>query len=571
MNVSHVHVYARKTQHMRFYFLLLFQLVFVVSARSQQPEWRFEATLDSLLKKYDPGPEKPGFVVCILEKGAIVYERQFGLANLEQKKPMRAETVFNLGSITKQFIATGILLLEEQGKLKRSDPIQKYLPELPDFGQPITLDHLISHTSGLYSFIEVSNLHRKYKNKYLQPKALFAFYQGFPQSAFPVGTDFFYNNSAYAMLKIVLERVSGMPAGDFLQQQIFQPLGMKNARFCLDESEGIPDGCTSYSFNESKKKYKHPKPIQNLAGATGVFCNLHDLAQWQFNFEHNHLGKGGPELIRQMETTHYLNNGASVHYGAGLFLKTYRGIPVVEHGGGWNEFLVQSRRFPESGISVLVASNNPVSNPFRIADAICDKFFVFPDTMRAFDPGKLPLPSAQFEGIFLSANNRLRLVRMDADTLKIYNKQLGSKKYVSLRYEPTKSSDTLFTFSEIRSGELVQFVAGEDKHIKGFYWAGGDYFVCRRFYERQVQRRLTYAQKTGVYRIQGQKMKIRIKQGLFKRQLKISPAPFVSFRLEPLSDALYRVVGDESLLVRFDGTHMILGGYEVPNLIFTKK
>ncbi len=159
--------------------LLSLGLVLSLQMNAQEGNWYFGNKLDSLLAKKEIGAKSPGFAVCIVDHGEIVYEFQTGLANLELRKPITEETIFNLGSVSKQFTAACILLLEEQGKLKRNDPIQKFIPELPDFGETITLDHLINHTSGLYGHIDVLNLRFKYKNSRLSAKAIFSFTRNF--------------------------------------------------------------------------------------------------------------------------------------------------------------------------------------------------------------------------------------------------------------------------------------------------------------------------------------------------------------------------------------------------------
>jgi len=387
--------------------LFLLCLVLFESGYAQNTTWKFQTVLDSLLLTKAVGANNPGFAVCVVENDKIVYERQTGLANLELQKPITAKTLFNIGSVAKQFTATCIFLLEEQGKLRRSDSIQKYIPELPDFGETITLDQLIGHLSGIYGHVDALNFKTQFKNRFLRESYVFDFYRDWPKLSFPSGTDFAYNNTAYMLLSIVVERASGMKTSDFMDKNIFQPLGMQQTKFCLIEADGLTDGTVSYTYQAGKRRYKKTDDTHNMLGATGIHCSLQDLALWQNNFAHNRLGKGDPNLIRQMETSYTLMDGTPTHYGAGLVLKNYRGIPTIEHGGGWNSFLLQCRRFPEQGISVLVASNNDRSNPFPIADAICDKLFDFkplPEKTTS-NLGQLKIPVQNLEGQYLSFNN----------------------------------------------------------------------------------------------------------------------------------------------------------------------
>jgi len=556
---------------MRYFLPTLFTLVLLSSCFSQKTAWRFQSQLDSLLAAQKVESQEPGFAVCIVDHDRIVYEYQAGLSNLATQKPIKAETIFNIGSVSKQFTATCILLLEEAGKLSRTDPVQKYIPELPDFGQPITLNHLIGHTSGLYPHIDVLNLRKKFKNRFLKPSFVFSFYQKSPAFSFQPGTDFAYNNTAYLLLSIVIERVSGMSPGVYMEKNIFQPLGMHHARFCLVETEGLTDGTTSYQYRAAKKRYKKNKAIHNMLGATGVHCSLRDLALWQQNFDHNRLGKGNPELIRQMETSYVLADGSSTHYGVGLVIKNYRGIPTVEHGGGWNDFLLQCRRFPEQGVSVLVASNNDRYIPFPIADAICDKLFDFKPLTPKSDSnlGLLKAHRQQLEGSYLSFNNRLRYIRCDADTLMIRLDESSSKREISLRFEPDLSTDTLLTFLDPSQQYPLQFVLQGNGQVPGFYWDGGDYFQCRRFFEKLDTTPTSARQWVGKYSGTEFSQKLRIRAKGNARALKLKPVVFLGYTLDPISPSVYKVRG-ERIIVRFSKKGFVLGHDWVSNLNFSK-
>lgn len=538
---------------------------------TQASAWKFQPQLDSLLATKSLGQDAPGFAVCILEKGQIVYEYQSGLANLELKKPIRANTQFNIGSVAKQFTATCIFLLEEQGKLRRSDSIQKYIPELPDFGRTITLDHLISHTSGMFSHVEALNFRTLYKNRFLEPAFIFSFYQKWPAFSFQPGTDFSYNNTAYMLLAMVVERVSGMKTGDFMQKNIFQPLGMNHTQFCLIEADGLTDGTVSYTYLEGKKRYKKENKTHNMLGATGIHCSLQDLALWQLNFEHNRLGKGDPNLIRQLESSYTLNDGTSVHYGAGLVIKNYRGIPTVEHGGGWNSFLLQSRRFPEQGISMLVASNNERSNPFPIADAICDKLLEFKPLPEksASNLNLLKLPAQNLEGKYLSFNNRLRHIIIEADTLKVRLDESASKRTIALRFDPNSSSDTLLTFLDPTRLYPLQFLLDKKGQVRGFFWNGGDYFECRRYFEKLDETPIPAKKWTGKYKGDGFKQNIHIRRKGKAGVLKLKPKFFLSYRLEPITSSIFRIKGERTI-VRFTKQGFVLGDDWTSNLRFLK-
>ncbi len=369
----------------------------------------------------------------------------------------------------------------------------------------------------------------------------------------------------------MIERVSGMSTAAFMEQNIFHPLGMEHATFKLIEGDALTDGTVSYTYLKGKNRFKKTNKTHNMLGATGVHCTLRDLSLWQSNFEHNRLGKGDPGLMRQMEAMYSLKDGTPIHYGAGLFLKNYRGLPTIEHGGGWNSFLMQNRRFPDQGISIIVASNNDLSSPFPIADAICDQLFSFKNNPPrvASGLGQLKIPVSSLEGKYLSFNNRLRHVRKDADTLKIRLDESASRREIAIVLDPKGCSDSLLNFMDPITGYQVQFIVGAQGRINGFFWEGGDYFQCRRFYEKLDDNPVSAKQWVGKYKVDQFPQKVRIRQGWNQGSLKMKPVFFMSYQLIPVTGTVFSVKG-ERLLLRFTEHGFLLGDDWVSNLKFSK-
>lgn len=537
---------------------------------AQTEVWHLAATLDSLLFPEGTHTETPGFAVCVVDQGRIVYERQTGLANVKARRPITAETMFNLGSVSKQFTAACILLLEEQGKLNRSDDIRKYVPEIPSFGEnTITLHHLLAHTSGLHDHLEVQILQNKYNRKRIcTERTLLKFLQRGVSLAFPPGTDHAYCNTGYMLLNMVVERVSGMKMQDFAEQNIFKPLGMAHSSFQYDEAAALTDGTASYSFKAKNGRFSETKRDYNAMGATGVHGTLRDLVLWDQNFYHNRLGKGDQALMERMETPYRLNNGSSAHYGAGLFVRKYRGIPVVDHSGGWNSFLVQHRRFEGLGISVMVASNNDHTSPFPIYDKICDKILKFSPLVENFDArmSNFPLPISSLEGSYLSANNRLRHLRMVNDTLKILIPSGAKERGIALSFCPERSMESaLFFVDEL--GDTVQFRLGAGQQVSRFLWEGGDYFRCFREYKKlEPPANSALRQWAGKYRSaelgQAVRVKFRKKAG---GRLRVYPVFFKGYDLVPLGSGAFSVKG-EPIVVRFSPEGLAVGHYWLQNL-----
>ncbi len=547
--------------------LAFFCLMFWQNSFGQNLNWSHEKQLDSLIFSQKFKPENPGFSVIVVENGHVVYEKQNGLANLEKHLTISPETMFNIGSITKQFTAACIFLLEEQGKLRRSDPIQKYLPELPDFGQPILIDHLIGHTSGIPDHFEVLDLQNKKGSKYLSPEKVIEILRRAPVLSFPPGSDFAYCNTGYMLLSMVVERVSGLAVHDFATKNIFQPLGMAHSNYFQSEKNGLPDGTTSYDYQPKKGKFKHRKPIGNATGATGVQATLRDFVRWDQNFYKNKLGAGIQNLIEKMETPYFLNDGTTTNYGGGLFLKKYRGLKMVSHTGGWNSFLMDYRQFPDSKIAVLVASNNDFSSPFSIADSICNLILEFPAAQK-FEPNLtgLKFPAEKLAGVFLSDNNFVRRVKFEKGILSVSDFR---EKEMRLT-DPKIAGDSLVLFLDER-GDPVYFRLDSSKNVLGFSWEGGHFFRVNRFYKKLGTPAAAAETKNfcGKYKSKTWKQTLKIKQNRRTGELKLRPFFFVNYHLQAIGDSEFLVKG-EKVVLRFSENGLVLGNDWVSNLRMKK-
>ena len=530
-------------------------------ATAQAAAWPLAQSLDSLLNDPKYRPENPGFAVMVIQKGQIVYEEQRGMANLKQRLPVRAETMFNIGSISKQFTAAAIFLLEERGLLGVSDPVQKHLPELPDFGAPVTLQHLMAHTSGVPDHFEVAGLKGKIGHRLADFDKVADVLREAPELSFAPGSDFAYCNTGYMLLAMVVERVSGLSMHDFAAQNIFQPLGMAHSNFFKNEHDGLPDGTVSYAFKPGKGKFKHEKPYPNAIGATGVQTTLRDFFLWDQNFYRNRLGSG--TLIEKMETSARLNDGSPTHYGGGLLLKNFQGHPIVAHGGGWNDFLMEYRRFPALGTSVLVASNNSFSSPFALADAICQRILPKKNapTEPLESPRPMPMPAQDLEGTFLSASNFIRKVRATGASVAVVIPQgSGKKKLLPLRFVEKPTSDNTLIFRD-EQGETVVFqLDSSGQKPVGFWWAGGHYFQVRRFYQKlgELPTGQTIRKFTGKYRSETRHQTLRVRHDRKTGGLKLKPVFFLKYRLEPLGGAAFKV-RDETVVIRFQPDGMTIG------------
>ena len=297
-----------------------------VPAVAQGPNWK--AAVDKAFADYDR-PDSPGCAVGIFRDGRIVFEHGYGRADLENDVPIKPETVFYVGSVSKQFTAMAAALAIQQGQLSLGDPIRKYLPELPEYAAPITVRHLIHHTSGLRDYNTLLSIAgRRGDEAYDNPTVLRMTAR---QKAlnFKPGDEYLYSNTGYTLLATIVGRATKTPYAAFADAQIFKPLGMTVTHFHTDSGRLVRNRAYAYSGGESSLRLDTPS--NERAGDGGVYTSVRDLLPWDENF---YSGKvGGAELLKKVQTVGILNDGKPLAYAWGLQIGTYRGLPIVEHSG----------------------------------------------------------------------------------------------------------------------------------------------------------------------------------------------------------------------------------------------
>jgi CubicO group peptidase (beta-lactamase class C family) len=310
--------------------------------------------IDALFEGYSRS-DAPGVAVALILDGKIVYEKAFGMADLERGVALTPRSVFEIGSVSKQFTAMCILLLEDEGKLALDDDIRTVLPEMPDYGQSITIRQLLHHTSGIRDIETLLPLAGwPYTNYYTTDQQLELIAR---QSAlnFPPGTEHLYSNSGYLLLAEIVERLSGKALRAFAEERIFEPLGMRDSVFYDSPTQVIVGRALPYSQGDDGD-YRMELWYLPFVGPSGLYTNLEDLARWDANFYANQLG-GGPALIERMLTPGTLTSGETTGYAAGLGVAEYKGHPVIGHFGAWMGYRAEMTRFPEDRLSVILLSN----------------------------------------------------------------------------------------------------------------------------------------------------------------------------------------------------------------------
>lgn len=330
---------------------------------------RLTAKVDHLFTLWDK-PDSPGCAVAIIKDGAIIYKRGYGMANLEQRIPIAPDTAFYICSTSKQFTAMSIALLEEQGKISLDDDIRKYLPEMPAYERPVTIRHLIHHTSGLRDYLMLWTLAgRSFADSIAEAEAI-ALIARQKSLNFTPGDQYLYSNSGYFLLSVIVKRASGKSLRDFADQYMFKPLGMRNTSFHDDKSMLIPRRADGH--NPRIGGFSLVKTSFDLVGDGGLYTTAEDLFFWDQNFYRNRLGKGSQSLIDRVLTRGKLNDGKEISYAFGLGIGEYRGLKMVGHAGSFIGFRSEMIRFPEQKFSVIVLSNLGNVDTDKLARKVAD-------------------------------------------------------------------------------------------------------------------------------------------------------------------------------------------------------
>ncbi len=331
------------------------------------------AAIDAIFSAWKDGT--PGAALAVVRDEKIVYSRGYGMANLDHSVPIATNTVFDIGSTSKQFTAACVLLLAEDGKLAITDDVRKYLPELPQYEKPITIAHLLHHTSGLRDYTALMGLgglsiEPDYTEEFLlemicRQKGL----------NFAPGEQFSYTNTGFFLLGEIVRRVSGMPMSKFAKERIFEPLGMKSTLFWDDHTMVVPHRAESYyESQESPGGYALAISMMDNVGDGGIYTTVEDLAKWDANFYHNTLGKGKPEFLDRMQEVGRLNNGQEIGYASGLFIGEHLGMRKVSHAGGWRGFRAEMVRFPEKKLTVICLANVGSASPSSLATEVANLY-----------------------------------------------------------------------------------------------------------------------------------------------------------------------------------------------------
>ncbi len=439
----------RSSHTMKTLLFVVFMFFCNVSINAQ----KLEQQVDELLKAQYPS-DGPGVSFLIAKDGKPIYQKAFGMADLELKVPMKTTNVFEIGSITKQFTAVAILMLEEQGKLKVEDDITKYISDYPTKGKKITIHQLLNHTSGIKSHTELPSFLSSARTD-MTPQVLIDVFKNEPMD-FEPGEKFHYNNSGYILLGYIIEVVSGESYADFIEKNIFEKLGMTSSLYGTMK-DIVPNRASGYSSTASGYVNADYLSLTLPYAAGSLMSTTEDLLKWQNALNDNKLLKKSSYEKAIHGST--LNNGEHIPYGYGLGEADINGSPSIQHGGGIFGYTTMGIYLPEEKIYVSGLTNCDCKNITNTTTAIAAIAIgkPFPDKKNA-----IKLTEAELEkwvGSYEFNDNIFRYVTLENGQL--YSQREGSTK---LEIYPMSKNNFIFdggttsyVFSEIDGKKQATF------------------------------------------------------------------------------------------------------------------
>lgn len=421
-----------------------------------------ESRVDALFSKWNT-LDSPGAAIAIVKDGLVVYRKGFGCAQLEYGIPITPSTVFHVASVSKQFTAMAITMLEAAGKLSADDDIRKYLPELADFGKTITINHLLHHTSGLRDQWDLMVLSGWRMDDVITQAQIMDRLKRQKELNFAPGEQYMYCNSGFTLLAEIVSRVSGRPFPEWTRENIFEPLGMTSTHFHLDHQEIVKDRAYSYE-GEPAKGFRQSVLNYANVGATSLFTTVEDMANWLRNFEEKRVG--GAAVLDKLLTKGVLNNGTEIPYARGIEVAEYKGQKTIGHSGGDAGFRSHVLYFPGERFGVAVFSNLASFDPGAVSRQIADICLAAklkqsePAPPAAKTPAAKPVPKPvvlpvksleAFVGTYwIEATQLLRKIVVDKDKL-IYVRSDDNKT------ELVPVSPTAFKMKDIPNNVYVTF------------------------------------------------------------------------------------------------------------------
>ncbi|RZS93939.1 serine hydrolase domain-containing protein [Aquimarina brevivitae] len=435
--------------HTTIYQLLAIGVFVLMGCFSSHSQQHFQQ-LDSVFAPWD-SPNHPGGAIMVVQNNTTIFSKAYGLASLEYDIPNTTKTRFNIGSISKQFTAMGIVLLEQQHKLSFDDDIRKYLVELPDFGETITIRHLLHHTSGLRDLHGLLALAGWRATDIATNEDLYRVLQNQKDLNFKPGEEFLYCNTGYILLAKIIERVTNSSFPTWMKNTIFDPLGMQNTYVAAKPDRIVTNNATSYNGNNPfRRAIEH----WGYYGSGNIYSTTADLMLWLQNFIHPK--KEWSDAFSTLVTTTPLHNGYQTNYGFGVRIEEHLGKKMIQHGGAVGGYRAVARVYPEEHVQIVILTNFSNSGMGSKLNAITNIIFdteestviTTPKTQQSTNYATLSNQQlSKFEGIYWSDEEKYgRKIYIKKDRLR-YETPSG----VAYPLVPINAS----TFQLINVGEYV--------------------------------------------------------------------------------------------------------------------
>ena len=449
-------------------------------------------SLDTTLEKVDAlaaakvKTDSPGLYVTIVHRGEVIFSRGYGYENLDYMTPITEKTAFYIASVSKQFTAMSILLLEEQGLIGLDKSVRHYFPEMPKYAEDMTLRHLIHHTSGLRGYVDLVTLRGRFNtlvfdNLSMEDIRKLTFRQS--KLAAEVGKQYEYCNTGYVLLASLVERISGMSFQEFTQKNIFDPLGMDTAHFIEKPNAVIPNYAAGYKKKDDT--YEIHNTRSPIAGSTGMVCCAGDLVKWNQCFTQCSLGTGKIDLMTRMVEVGTLNDGSLITYAYGLNVEERNGLTTINHAGSLFGHESMFLRYPSEDLAIIILANINLGGTdlsYEIADIILSEYLGrAPPEEPAESEEEAGPPTGEtidtdireFLGLYRSRATRTAMIIAEEDgsmTLNIYGFQGEVHKY-----RPT--AEKSFVLSErgqsnLLPPERVVFREEDEGMVVDIYYGG---------------------------------------------------------------------------------------------------
>ncbi|TVR31037.1 MAG: class A beta-lactamase-related serine hydrolase [Balneolaceae bacterium] len=360
--------------------IIMFGLFFSAGMVTAQPANSERVSeLDAIFSSWDSS-DTPGCAVGVSKDGRHVLNRAWGMADLEHMVPNTPSTIFEAGSVSKQFVSASVILLALEGELSLEDDIRDYVPEMPDYGDVITLRHLMNHTSGLRDWGSVTSVSGWGRgNRTHNHDHVIDILSRQTQLNFPPGERYSYSNSGYNLLAIVVERVSGMPFADYSTQKIFEPLGMTSTQWRDDYTRIVKGRSSAYSGNAGGNTFTINRPIENVHGNGGLLTTVDDLLTWNYALSTSYFSD---EFNRELHQQGVLNGGRTISYASGVMIDSDHGQPQVVHTGATSGYRAYLSYYPDQKLSVALLCNVTGANPGGLGSAV-SKIFLGEDVLES--------------------------------------------------------------------------------------------------------------------------------------------------------------------------------------------